>query len=707
MNFLNPAVLLGLIAAAMPLILHLLNLRKLKTVEFSSLQFLKEMQKNKIRRLKLKQIILLIIRTLLIICIVLAFARPAIDGTIPGFESLAKSSYVILFDNSFSLDFSDEYGNRLNQAKKAVNEILQTMNEGDEIVIVEMANSLNSKVYEFTRNIDLIKDELEKIKISYQPADFEKSLALASKILENSTNFSKDIYIISDVQPNIFDEKNTQNNTKAINTEVEKINAEHSNIYLIPIGYVSKADIKNYSIDSINIISQIFQLNKSVETEANIKNNSKNPVSGLLMGLSFNNERVSQRTFDLQESQARNISIGAIPATSGIIKAYVELENDIFDADNKKYFGFMIPDKPNIAIFGDNQRSDFINIALSATGKDGFAKANNFQSNEISNANLSQFDLVILSGGSYNSSDFNLLKQYVSNGGNAFIFANNQIDINIFSSAMNEFGFGEVKLKEFSQNQPNQFTNTDKIHPLFDGVFKIDNDSRSIVESPKIYKALPAISGQSLIEMGSGFFLAESILGDGKFLYCAVPPTLEWSNFPVTGIFPAIIIRSIAYLASHPELSYNFEIGKNSQIMIQKKYSTGGNFRIIDPNGNEFLRQAALLPSGAVLNFEDMNLPGVYTIFNSNNVVVALVSLNLEASESDFTKFSTKELNEKIEERFENQNKIIIVEDTDEISENITRARTGTELWRFFILLAILLAITEMLIQKNFKNEGS
>lgn len=52
MTFLNPFVLFGLAAAAIPILLHLLNLRKLKTVEFSTLRFLKELQKNKYKKVK-------------------------------------------------------------------------------------------------------------------------------------------------------------------------------------------------------------------------------------------------------------------------------------------------------------------------------------------------------------------------------------------------------------------------------------------------------------------------------------------------------------------------------------------------------------------------------------------------------------------------------------------------------------------------------
>lgn len=148
MNFLNPAFLFGLIAAALPIILHILNLRKLKIIEFSSLQFLKEMQKHKIRRVKLKQLLLLLIRTLLVICIVLAFARPVVEGNFAGLETYSNSSSIIIIDNSFSLDMSDEHGNRWGQCKRAVNDILAGLREGDEVVLIEMASPNDSKMYD-------------------------------------------------------------------------------------------------------------------------------------------------------------------------------------------------------------------------------------------------------------------------------------------------------------------------------------------------------------------------------------------------------------------------------------------------------------------------------------------------------------------------------------------------------------------------------
>ncbi len=699
MNFLNPVVLFGLFAATIPLILHLFNLRKLKTVNFSTLQFLKEMQKNKIKRLKIKQLLLLILRTLLIIFIVLAFARPTIEGTIPGFENFAKTSSIILVDNSFSLDLSDENGNRFNQTKKVVRELLSTMKEGDEAVIIEMGDLVSNKEYSFSRNKEYLISQLDNIKISYVPSDLNKSLAHINKLIQSAINFSKEIYIITDAQPNIF----TQSN-------IEKIKVPNTSIYLLPIGYTSKYEIKNYSIDSINILTRIFQISKPVEIESYIKNNSKNIINSLLINLKFNNKRVAQRTIDIPENKTKLISIAASPNNSGVYKSSIEIENDIFESDNTRYFGFIIPEKPKIAIFESNKTNEhnFINTAILSVSlpnsNESFANVRNFLSNELSNIDLTQFDLLILGNGKFTFNDFKRLKQYILLGGNALIFANNVTDITILTTALEELGFGKTKIENYSIDSPGKFTNTDKMHPFFEGVFQPDNNN-SITESPNIYKLLPANNGQSLINIGNSKFLTENILGEGKLLYCAVPPNMEWSNFILTGIFPTIIIRSIAYLASHPTLSYNFELGENCQIIIPKKYCISNNFRIVDPNGNEFLREIAILPSGGILQLNDVNQAGIYTIYNSNNTLVALIAFNLASSESNFSKLTNSQIIDSLKERFVTPVSINFIDNLDDITNSINRVRSGTELWRLCLLLALLCAVIEMLVQRTYKTE--
>ncbi|HTO93472.1 MAG TPA: BatA domain-containing protein, partial [Bacteroidota bacterium] len=140
MTFLNPLVLFGLAAAAIPVLLHLLNLRKLRTVEFSSVRFLKELQKTSIRRVRFRQILLLVLRTLTIIAVVLAFSRPALRGTIAGISRAgAASTTVIIVDDSPSMSVHDARGTALARAAQAAGRLADLAGEGDRLYMVPLS----------------------------------------------------------------------------------------------------------------------------------------------------------------------------------------------------------------------------------------------------------------------------------------------------------------------------------------------------------------------------------------------------------------------------------------------------------------------------------------------------------------------------------------------------------------------------------------
>jgi len=104
LTFLNSAILFGLAAIAIPILIHLFTRQKTKTIFFSSLKFLKELQKQKIRRLKIRQILLLILRTLLILILIFAFARPTLRSSgSSSLEAGAQLTVVIIFDNTLSM----------------------------------------------------------------------------------------------------------------------------------------------------------------------------------------------------------------------------------------------------------------------------------------------------------------------------------------------------------------------------------------------------------------------------------------------------------------------------------------------------------------------------------------------------------------------------------------------------------------------------
>lgn len=98
MSFLHPLALLGLAAAALPALLHLLQRRTPPELEFPPLRYLSDAERRSARRLKLRHLLLLLLRTALIVVIVLAAARPLVP--VAGGGAHEPTALVVILDNS-------------------------------------------------------------------------------------------------------------------------------------------------------------------------------------------------------------------------------------------------------------------------------------------------------------------------------------------------------------------------------------------------------------------------------------------------------------------------------------------------------------------------------------------------------------------------------------------------------------------------------
>ena len=78
MSFLQPIFLYGLLAASIPVIIHLLNRRRFRTVKWGAMQFLLKATRESRGKKRLKHILILLCRTLAIAALIVAIARPLV-----------------------------------------------------------------------------------------------------------------------------------------------------------------------------------------------------------------------------------------------------------------------------------------------------------------------------------------------------------------------------------------------------------------------------------------------------------------------------------------------------------------------------------------------------------------------------------------------------------------------------------------------------
>ena len=138
MNFINPSLLWLLSGISIPILIHLLTRFKSTTVEFSTVSYIKELKTSSIKKIKIQQFILLLLRILSIISLVLMFAQPVTKGIVPGLiVSEQKTRLVLIIDNSSSMNSVKNGETLLERSKKGAIMLLPTFGENTKITIAQ------------------------------------------------------------------------------------------------------------------------------------------------------------------------------------------------------------------------------------------------------------------------------------------------------------------------------------------------------------------------------------------------------------------------------------------------------------------------------------------------------------------------------------------------------------------------------------------
>jgi hypothetical protein len=721
MTFLNPAILVGLIAAAIPILLHLLNLRKLRTVEFSTLAFLKQLQKSKMRRLKLRQILLLILRTLVIASVVLAFARPAIQSTASGgFGTRAKPTAVLLLDDSFSMAAADERGVLINQAKSAALRLLSTLREGDEVFFQKFSDAGRREAREeVSHNLSAVVSAVNETKVSTTFHSLNEILHSAGGILQSSRNFNKELYLITDLQRTNFipDEA-----TKKKESLAENLGKE-TKLFLVPIGRTSVA---NVALEKVSIPNRIFEKDRPFSVEATIRNYGNTPLRNYTASLYLDGKRVMQKSVDLGAEAAANVTLTGVPKRAGHIGGYVQLEADALDADNERYFTSFVPERSDILFVTAAGRDiRFVTLALTADERSRSAYAiETISPSKLLSTPLSQFDVVVISNvKSFTASEVERLKRFVEAGGGIILFPGPDMERSQYNSelcrALNIAPFVGVSGNSSDRQSFVTFASIDEAHPLFSGMFEESQGTKKkrkpAVESPQIFLSVefrPGANGQSIIQLSNGnSFLTEYRIGNGGMLVFAVAPTLDWSNFPTKGIFVPLLRRSVAYLAALHERPSDHFAGEAVTVTISSKaLGKGESSGLVHqlPDGQEEIIQPTTSGVGAgdrVFVIKNTQTVGVHAMVQ-NKETVAVFAVNTDPRESDVRRLSVEEATRWLVERGLESRSIRILNPNEAPEEVLLQSRFGVELWKYFIGLALVCALAEMIVARHSRKEG-
>ena len=707
MTFLNPLLLLGLVAAAIPLIIHLFNFRRPRRVDFSSLAFVKELQKSTMQRVRIKQWLLLVLRTLAIACLVLAFARPTLTGGLAGtFGGRASSSLAVVLDNSLSMTLRDAQGEYMEQARSFAAAVVDQTAQGDELFVLTTAGDASATPPAY-QNRSPALDAVASAEVQIGASTTTRAVGRAGALLAESAHLNREVYVISDLQASTF----ADSAAVAVPEDVR--------IYLLPVG---DRLYGNVAVTDVRVASRIIESGQPARVEATLVNHGAEPVEDYVASLFLDGERVAQAAADLAPGAQATVTFTVTPQQRGWLSGVVRIEDDAFEHDNVRYFTVNVPERRRVLIVrGEGASTRYVELALSPQLTEGRVAFDleTIPETALAATSLGAYDAVVLAGArTLSSGEVAALTRYMEEGGGLLFFPNEgaaAADYNALFAGMGGGTFSGFSGGLGEQRVIASFDRVDLEHPLFEGVFgQQAARAGASVERPDVYHAMnytPAAGNeQTLIRLSSGQpFLQEIRHGRGAAFLVAVAPDEQWSDLPVRGLFVPLMYRAMYYLASSESVAgEQLTVGEGGELRLAGVADAAQPLRLAGPDGDEFTPEqrnvfGALLlrvPPGAARQ------PGIYDV-RAGDRLVRRVAFNLDSRESDLAVLDPDAAAAQLADATGAQVHVLDVagQGLQQVVQALQEQRTGVEIWNVFLMLALMFLVAEMVVARQWRPE--
>ncbi len=685
MTFLNPLVLIALVAAGIPILIHLLQLKKLRQVDFSSIRFLKEIQHASAKRVKLRDYLLLLLRTLAIASLVVAFARPALKGVATG---NSKRSSVVIVDNSPSTTVRNEYGEIFSQIRNVASNLINSFRVGDDVSLIFTSGATDTSQILSTINPQSLSPQVSRAELSNASGGYTSAIQTALWKLESSNYVNKEIYLVGDLQ-----------RTEFANATSENV-PPNARIFFLR---TEKSPNDNLSVSDVKLLNPVIEVNSPSAVEATITNNDGSDKSGVVVSLYLNGRKVAQSVADLPAGTSRAVNLTFSVSNSGFHQGVVQIDDNSIQSDNRFYFSFYAIQRLNVVIVSSNQQNDFVLSAAQAVMDTSTEIDTKVMSPEqFIYANLAATDVVVTESYSGNQSYQAKLVQFVQNGGGAILFAPASADGNSFAGIVSAMNLGRVS-KSFSSSG-GSFLSLDKIDAgdnFFSGIFASKQSADQIKNRlvTKIFNGVhvqPNPFAHVLMSTSSGPFLMSKEVGSGFAFVVTSPADSLSSNFPMSPFFPVVVQRALFYSAAVRHKPIQIFPGQDADY----RYSGGGikSAILISPDGS----RREVLPNyvGGTANFVFHNLDKLGTYTLTARDTLCEISVNINPRESDLSQASRSEVVDFAKKLGFAEKNIFIVDANKNAVASLERLRRGEDLSSFFAGAALLFLILEIFVSR-------
>lgn len=591
MQFKHPELLYALFLLLIPVIIHLFQLRRFQKVDFTNVQFLKNVIIQTRKSSQLKKWLTLITRLLLLAAIIIAFAQPYFS------KSNIKDSTietVIYLDNSFSMQAK---GNKGELLKRAVQDLIATVDEKQNITLFT-----NDDVYKNT-TIGAIKNSLLQLEYTSNQIEYNATILKGKQLFSKDPSSIKNFIFLSDFQQ------------KAAPFELVKDSIQ--NLFLVKLSPVST---NNIGVDSV-YISKVNPNTLDISVKLNVSNNQD--ISDLPISLLENDKLIAKTSI----SNANNTAIFSLPNNKKI-NAKITIEDANLQFDNALYFNINEQEKINVLAINNDISNNFLERVYT---KDEF-NYTSVISNQLNYNVIDKQNLIVLNElNTLPVALINSLKAFTNNGGKLLVIPSNKISQASYNQLFIRTQFQKINSVE------KKITTINYSHPVYTNVF---DKQVSNFQYPKVnrYFKMNSNSGALLqYEDGQPFLIQDN----NAFIFTAALNT-ENSNFINSPLIVPTLYNISRQSLQLPKLYYT--LGKENRFDVNTIMQQDDILKLQSNAINIIPQQQTFNNKVAITTNETPNIAATYAIDNKTETIEH-VSYNYNRDESDLNYIDIQSLN--------------------------------------------------------------
>ncbi len=669
MSFLNPLFLFGLAAAAVPILIHLLTRRRPREVSFSSLEFISEVHQTEIRRLKLKQWLLLLLRTLAVAALALAMARPALRGT-AGLKTRAATTLVALVDLSGSMGAEGRSGTLAGEARRVIESLLSTLGPGDELLLVPYHRIPRPLTPRPISDLARLRAATQSLEASAHVTDHRLALSLAERVLGESRSLNRELFWVSDFQASGFAGADSGSGLSV------RLGAwQQARVFLVPLAPANRA---NLAVSDANLAPAEQGAALSVTAAA-----FGAPAGDLAVEVrDAAQDAPLGRGFVALPDRGEGTSLVPLermPETGGV----VTIPDDALRLDNRRSFSAGRAGTLRILVREQGPPSA-LRLALEAGSPASGLMVESAAGTGLA-ARLATSDVLVLHDPDrLGPAELQSILDFHRGGGALLLVLGAHADEAFWNETLlRETGLGALgPVESAAPGASWRLRRALAGHPALAGFPSRPGEALSSAQFRAVRKFTPR-QGRVVLE----YDRAHPALVEGAralVLVASLDP--ESSDFAVSGAFLPLLHQCVKVLGRGTAAS---------SLAPGERYSgpaATGAWRIEDEQGRLVPSELVTTSGATRLVSDPLERPGLYRVFQESTLR-ATFAVNPDARESDLSSLSESALLSAFP-----PGRAQIMRAGSDFARRVREARLGRELWSWFVTLALALLAAETIL---------